>query len=240
MYLLYTKGNIYIAPVTGWYDVQLWGASGGGAYSMSAGEHAGRGAYVSGELYLLSGTTCFINVGGKGDYKRGGYNGGGSSENGSGGGGATDIRITANQLPYRIAVAAGGGGSDDVNNENDGYGGHAGGLIGDNGGGPRRGIGGTQKSGNALGSGGSGTYLDAGGGGGGYYGGTAGGDHDSGGGGGSSYISGYSGCTDNLTGFKFQNSQMINGKTRMPLPNGTFNTGNWGNGHARITLKHIK
>ena len=230
---------ICIAPVNGWYKVQLWGASGGGAKSIHAGEHGGRGAYVSGEIYLTVGTNLKVFVGGQGRLKSGGYNGGGSSLEGYGGGGATDIRTVSSQLSSRIAIAAGGGGSDDVNNENDGFGGHAGGLIGENGGGSRKGVGATQTKGSSIGNGGYGSDHDAGGGGGGLYGGYAGGDFNSGGGGGSSYLSGFPGCTDNYTGYIFRNFQMIAGKSQMYLPNGSSDTGHWGNGHARITLTEV-
>lgn len=95
---------ICIAPVNGWYKVQLWGASGGGAKSIHAGEHGGRGAYVSGEIYLTVGTNLKVFVGGQGRLKSGGYNGGGGSLEGYGGGGATDIRTVSGNCPQVMKV----------------------------------------------------------------------------------------------------------------------------------------
>ncbi|EAX87859.1 loricrin, putative [Trichomonas vaginalis G3] len=79
--------------------------------------------------------------------------------------------------------------------------------------------------------------------------------NDCGGGGGSSFISGYPGCvaitgdsTENLikfrtgyfksihySGLKFEDPIMINGKSEMPSPNGSIETGHSGNGYIRIT-----
>lgn len=215
-----TKGQEYIVPQgqSGWYKIELWGAS--GANSTSGGS----GAYTSGTIYLTENDHLYFFIGKQGNGRTGGYNGGGtsgtSSTAGYGGGGATDVRLTnasyndAGSLRSRIMVAAGGGGS----NANTDKGGDGGTLIGLNGSGDNPGYGGGQSTGgkrvtNSLcgsgenqycgakigvfGAGGSGNWSGEvlGSGGSGYYGGSsAGGLNNNGsGGGGSSYISGYAG-----------------------------------------------
>ena len=92
-----------------------------------------------------------------------------------------------------------------------------------------------------------------GGGGGGYYGGGTGQTYRScAGGGGSSFISGYEGCdaiTESSTeshivhtgqsihysGIKFNETEMREGNTTMPLPNGTEGKGNYASGAVRIS-----
>jgi len=210
----------FTTPWTGTYQLDVWGAKGGG----TAG---GIGGYAEGEVYLNSDDSLYVYVGGNGGVTAGGWNGGGAGgvdtqygQNGGGGGGATDIR-TDTTLTSRILVAGGGGGSA-VNTT----GGRGGGFQGDAGetntfGAPTYfgygGGGGTQDTGGSvnntnygatngsLGDGGNGstniTAKGGGGGGGGYYGGgggsltpgnthSNGGGFSGGGGGGSSYIGG--------------------------------------------------
>ena len=213
----------FVAPNTGKYTIELWGASGG---SKDGG---GLGGYTKGVIKLNQNEKLYIYVGGKGTTTTGktgatgGYNGGGAGgapgnttnseyTGGPSGGGATDVRLVSgtwdNQtsLNSRIMVAGGGGG------RNDSTTGHAGGLSAYDGltklyWESSKGVKGTQTSGYAFGIGGAGdkgggnvsACTGEGGGGGGYYGGT-GGLHTSGncyeigGGGGSSYISGHTGC----------------------------------------------
>ena len=133
-------GKEWVAPKTGTYRMECWGASGGG--SMTEGvlnrpnNSAGKGGYTRGDLSINSLTTSFyIYVGGKGGDATlsgsrayggsAGWNGGGSGANDSsddeadgGGGGATDIRLNYNSTPTdftslksRIMVAGGGGGA---------------------------------------------------------------------------------------------------------------------------------
>ena len=230
-------GNVqtFTVPLSGWYQIECWGASGGGARTAPSG--AGYGGYSSGETYLQAGTTLYIYVGGSGGTIVGGYNGGGNSHEpgGQGGGGATDVRINTS-LSGRIIIAGGGGGSDNINDDG-GRGGDGGGLTGGNAtGGVGDGIGGTQSSGFALGQGGNGTYLDGGGGGGGYYGGQGATNNNGCGGGGSGYISGFPGCSNHYSGIVFRNVQMIMGNRSMPNWNGETMVGVYGNGHARVTL----
>lgn len=235
------------APVSGWYQIQLWGASGGGMYELGYSSHAGRGGYASGEIHLDAGTTFFVRVGGKGQVYQGGWNGGGGStaSAGNGGGGATDIRVN-DSLTSRIMVAGGGGGADNVHGAiaagtgDDGSGGEGGGLIGGNGYWAGRrdsgSAGATQTAGYAFGQGGQKGPNDNGGGGGGWWGGQAGRDKNSGGGGGSSYISGFSGCEISYTGYVFRNGLTLSGLQNMPLWDGSTGVGIYGHGHGRITL----
>jgi hypothetical protein len=123
----------WTVPYTGKYQLEVWGAQGGGgSYSLQGG----KGGYSKGELLLTAGQSIYIYVGGAGTAGSGrndipgGYNGGGVAINGSGtwdyekssnlihgsGGGATDIRTSSNgnwydNLDQRIIVAGGGGGS---------------------------------------------------------------------------------------------------------------------------------
>ncbi len=103
----------FIAPVTGTYKIELWGAS--GLYGHVATE--GKGAYTTGNIVLSKGEKVYIYVGGNNPsdrMQRFTFNGGGGGE--ATGGGATDIRLingnwdSFDSLKSRIMVAAGGGG----------------------------------------------------------------------------------------------------------------------------------
>ena len=127
------KSEKFVAPYSGYYQIDLYGAQGGSYNTTYIG---GKGAHTSGKIYLQKGTVLFVYVGEKGGsssnntlYKTisGGWNGGGSgiwgsaNDVGQSGGGATDIRLvnTASNnewnefesLKSRIMVAAGGGGA---------------------------------------------------------------------------------------------------------------------------------
>jgi len=213
----------FIAPVTGYYKIELWGASGGGT-------SAGKGAYTKGEITLNQGTPLYLYVGENGETDQHVvFNNGNQSRLRSyndkagymyAGGGATDVRITSgewddfNSLKTRIMVAAGGGGMQTYYATLNG--GAAGGLTGYNGAvsgsDGRITTGGTQISGGQNGLGTHSVQINnagfgimtnfshivagAGGGSGYYSGGT--GAHGSStvgsGAGGSSFISGHSGC----------------------------------------------
>lgn len=190
----------FTAPYTGYYTVELWGASGGGA----SDEPGGLGGYTKGVIKLNQNEKIYIYVGGQGKTATGktgavsSYNGGGAGGDpgnttgtyagGPSGGGATDIRYFGNRtleaddlvwnsdigFKSRIMVAGGGGG------RNSSTTGHAGGLSAYDGRTQTnwestRGIKGTQKTGYAFGIGGAG---DKGGGTSGYC------DGEGGGGGG--------------------------------------------------------
>jgi len=217
---MYTgKYQLFVAPKSGKYSIQLWGAGGGTAQSTYA--KRGNGAYTYGEIDLKKNEKLYVYVGGRTTSTTGGWNGGGDGGNasgysGRGGGGATDIRLTAtssvsiwnefDSLKSRIMVAAGGGGGGYVNESNTGHGGAGGVLKGSNATGSNPGTGATQTMAGyrnssisnigGFGYGATGTIgsYSCGGGGGGYYGG-GGGYNYAGGGGGSSYISGYFGCS---------------------------------------------
>lgn len=202
----------FTAPFTGTFNLELWGAQGGGP-------SGGKGGYATGTINLTQGTSLYLYVGGQGKAPLdgysgglGGWNGGGNGappgntpgSGGLGGGGATDLRTIggtwndSSSLSARIVVAAGGGGD-----HYGWYGGDGGGLNGLNGETSYSGKGGTQSAGGSsyggFGYGGAGrssgssTYGGSGGGSG-YYGGGGGNAVGGGsGGGGSSYAGGAQG-----------------------------------------------
>lgn len=118
----------YSIVKTGYYEIEVWGASGGGnGYGAGAG-NGGGGGYATGIVRLERGTVLYLHAGGEGQTKTlggtnngggaGGYNGGGQGGwfdsvvyvNG-GGGGASDVRIDSDSLVARVIVAGGGGGA---------------------------------------------------------------------------------------------------------------------------------
>lgn len=204
--------------LSGYYELEAWGAEGGYYSSESYG---GNGGYSYGTVYLNEGDILYVYVGGSGGILTAGYNGGGSSANdtydSAGGGGGTDFRINTDSLYARVIVAGGGGGSSVSTSAGAGYaGGAAGGLTGSSGGvysSYTAAGGGTQTSGGvrgyrassyygfvgSFGTGGSSTRTtgtsSGGGGGGGWYGGGSGYNgtttaayYSTGGGGGSGYV----------------------------------------------------
>ena len=208
----YTGGEqTFIAPTTGTYKLETWGAQGGNYDTIKVG---GYGAYSSGNKKITQTDKLYINVGGQGTVSQGGYNGGGSTDySGGGGGGATHIALESGKLSilenkknYILIVSGGGGGSGAFNNY---VGGSGGGYIGEKAAGSSPGFGGTQLSGGevsnytgptstsgikgSFGQGGNGGHEIAykqgsGAGGSGFFGGSGGGARDGGGGGGSGYI----------------------------------------------------
>jgi len=204
----YTGSVQTVTLQPGTYEIEMWGANGGGT-------QGGKGGYTKG-TYAHSGGALYIVVGGAGGTGgipadiNGGYNGGGARPNPGGatrgsGGGATHISSSSGLLSdttvrTNIVLVAGGGGGG--SNSGAGVGG-GGGITGANSNGNNPGQGGTQTAGGAAGAGTSGSpgtagqggqSLDmAGAGGGGWYGGGAGGgsisgNNGNGGGGGSGYI----------------------------------------------------
>lgn len=145
----------FIAPISGYYKVELWGAEGGAPNGSKLG---GNGAYTSGNIWLDKDDVLWIYIG---EHREGNqsqnpatYNnnqstgyvapsfnagsiGGPSDSSGYGGGGATDVRLVngkwhdAASLASRIMVAAGGGGA--VSYASGAYGGDGGALVGGNG-----------------------------------------------------------------------------------------------------------
>ena len=129
----------FTVPYDGTYQIELWGASGGGPSDTSSGQ----GAYTKGAIHLKKGETFYVYVGEKGkNNRKESFNGGGYGGAGSGwsGGGATDIRLIHGEwdnlegLKSRIMVAGGGGGVANSTYNTAGGGSYAGGLTGYNGG----------------------------------------------------------------------------------------------------------
>ena len=102
--------QLFTAPYTGSYKIELWGAQGGsGQYTGKTLYYGGKGSYTSGTILLNKGEDIYIYVGGSGTSVSGSssatvtnngknYNGGGratfysNNSVGGGGGGATDVR----------------------------------------------------------------------------------------------------------------------------------------------------
>ena len=143
----------FVAPVTGVYKLETWGAQGGNTSFTNIGSHiGGYGGYSIGKLILEKNKTLYINVGERGSECKvqgtectGGYNGGGSSEstnlgndNAGTGAGATHIALSSGLLSTLentqsniLIVSGGGGGSYSWKVDNNAAdGGSAGGYIG--------------------------------------------------------------------------------------------------------------
>lgn len=130
--------QIYTVPSgqSGWYKIELWGASGGSTTSETGEVRAGgKGAYTSGLIYLVENEEVYFYIGGTTTNSNGGANGGGAGAGkGMGGGGSTDVRIKSGEwnddqsLRTRIMVAAGGGGAEGF--KEGATGGDAGAIIG--------------------------------------------------------------------------------------------------------------
>lgn len=191
----------FTAAEAGVYQIELWGASGSGAYG-------GKGGYTKGNVVLASNQKLYVYVGQNNSSNTPTFNALNQTINNTNynsGGGSTDIRTTNgnwydfNSIKSRVMVAAGGGGYCAGRGENELYsGGSGGGLTGYNSslngetaaisyGATQTGAGapGTWQDGGAgnrgvFGSGGSpyvaatNNYRVSGGGGGGYYGGSSG------------------------------------------------------------------
>ena len=145
----------YIAPISGYYKIELWGAEGGAPNNSKLG---GNGAYTSGNIWLNKDEVLWVYIGehreGNASQNYATYNdssstgyvapsfnagsvGGPKESSGYGGGGATDVRLVNGKwydetsLASRIMVAAGGGGA--VSYAGGAYGGNGGALVGGNG-----------------------------------------------------------------------------------------------------------
>jgi hypothetical protein len=128
----------FVAPATGEYSLEAFGASGGD--TPSEGTSGGLGAEVSGDLFLTAGQDLTLFVGGHGQN--------GVSDGTGGGGGGSFVFFGTNVL----AVAGGGGGAgmlEDGRSGQSGTSGQNGALYG--------GAGGTSGNG-----GGGGTYYSRG------------------------------------------------------------------------------
>ena len=252
----YTGGEqTFVAPVTGTYKLETWGAQGDAVYNGVAG----KGGYSKGIINLNLSNMLYINIGGSGI--NGGYNGG-DNINYINAGGATHIATKSGVLSTLenskndILIVSGGGGSAERQ-----QGGSGGGYIGGRGiaivsNYQLFGFGGTQVQGGSgaieqnsaakyningsFGKGGSGnSSIDYGpNGGGGYYGGGAT-TYAGGAGGGSGYI-GNSLLTEksmyryNCTESTEESTKTISTTCVNETP--TENCAKSGNGYARITL----
>lgn len=113
----------YTIPISGIYQLEVWGASGGSERDVSVG----KGGYSSGYKEFEKDTIIYIVTGGAGNATNyyGGYNGGGNGysdrvyggdADGSSGGGATHIAMMSGLLSSlssnrdKILIVAGGGG----------------------------------------------------------------------------------------------------------------------------------
>ena len=253
----YTGGEqTFVAPITGTYKLEVWGAQGGSYSNLYRG---GYGGYSNGIISLKNSEIVYIYVGSEGILKNGGYNGGGSTfltDNRYGGGGATHIAKSSGLLSTlegkknSLLIVAGGGGGADANDSRFwGSGGDAGGYIGQNGNGGSNGIsiGGSQVNagtGNctsgSFGTGASNSSENAcasGGGGAGYYGGGT--SINAGGAGGSSYIGDSLLTEKSMYCYNCQESSEESTKTistTCTSTTPTVNCAKQGNGYARITL----
>ena len=193
------KYETWTAPYTGAYQIEVWGANGGGSpvSAHTSGSSGGLGGYAKAVFTMPKNTNLYIYAGGAGWYgggssgcggPTGGWNGGGNGGNSASGsgGGATDVRLTptssltvwneTESLYSRIIVAGGAGGADNAGDGpgggDDGSGGSGAGLSGQGAwvsGGYNAGYAGTQTSGYALGQGGHVTNCTDTGGAGGGY-----------------------------------------------------------------------
>ena len=127
----YTGGvQSFIAPYSGTYFIDVYGAQGSSCYGLG-----GYGGRSYGVVTLEQGECIYIYVGGQGSGQEGaGWNGGSAGESwlwGVGaGGGATDVRRGNTALANRIIVAGGGGGGVATpNNANSAQGGAGGGTT---------------------------------------------------------------------------------------------------------------
>ena len=153
-------GNVqtFTAQFDGSYKLRVWGAQGGSVHGYDGGYDGGYGGYAEGNVYLHTGDTIYIYVGGQGvgataagQDLAGGYNGGGSVTGNSSvnhinasGGGATHVALVSGLLNTlesqkdKILIVAGGGGgarwqenyTEYSNGARTSYGGHGGGNTG--------------------------------------------------------------------------------------------------------------
>ena len=171
----YTGGEqTFVAPISGTYRLETWGAEGG---SYSSEYYGGFGGYSAANINININQILYVNVGGKGsyvglggEYAVGGYNGGGRGASmhkevaSTSGGGATHIALKSGILSelenYKtdiLMVAAGGGGTSFQIGPYTGNGGSGGGYKGSSGTNTNKdflyGTGGTQLGGGQSGGG---------------------------------------------------------------------------------------
>ena len=115
----------FIAPVSGTYRLETWGAQGGGWLDLEGGT----GGYSVGNVKLLINDSVFVTVGKIAENSK-------SQGTAPGGGGASYILMDSGKLSElenslnKILIVSGGGGGTEWTN---GYGGSGGGYIGNSG-----------------------------------------------------------------------------------------------------------
>ena len=250
----YTGGEQnFVAPVSGTYKIETWGAQGGGWGTGANLITGGVGGYSVGNVVLQTNATLFINIGGKAKSLGTGIKGGEATYIATKSGLLSTLENSKKNI---IIVSGGGGGSEWV----DGQGGSGGGYIGNNGENKSNIVtGGTQTSGGksanilshsettiiydgCFGLGGYSADGDGGGeGGDGYYGGGAS-SWGYGGGGGSGYIGNSLLTSKAMYCYNCEESNEESTKTISTTCNDETPTSycaKKGNGYARITLVSI-
>ena len=247
----YTGGEqTFIAPVSGTYRLETWGAQGYSNLLMTPKAIGGYGGYSTGIIAMQKKNIIYLNIGGSGNNYINAYNGGGYGQ--LSGGGATHIARKMGQLSSlentadNILIVSGGGGGNDTSNDIIPSGGGFRGVNGYNT------IAGGQKNksnseyNGKFGQGGNSITLDnndsGGGGGGGYYGGSGTLQAYYSGAGGSGYI-GNSLLTNkvmycyNCEESSEESTKTISTTCSEETP--TSYCAKKGNGYARITLVSI-
>lgn len=260
----YTGGyQVFTAPYTGKYQLETWGAQGGGNYNgtyqgRSWNQSGGKGGYSKGDISLSIGEKLYVYVGEQGKtsvnntsfgYANGGWNGGGyggssggntsSLQMSGGGGGATDIRLKEQLNPSEFTslqsrvIVAGGGGGSAM--WGDGTSDHDSGRGGAGGG-----MNGEEYNRliTSIATQQNGFSLGVG---------QSINSTDAGGGGGG-YYGGFASTQSSLSGGwnggggggsgyigKVENGESIPGSMSFASPNGVTQVGHAGNGYARIT-----
>ena len=141
----YTGGEqTFVAPVTGEYKLETWGAQGGNSISNSGSNYTGGyGGYSTGKIYLKKSNNLYIAVGGQNKIFGGGQ-GNGNYKGNSNGGDTSYILVKNNKLENLkndlesiLIVSGGGGGSygypTNSTSSYSGSGGSGGGYIGNKG-----------------------------------------------------------------------------------------------------------
>ena len=251
----YTGGEqTFTVPTTGTYKLETWGAQGG----SRNGYIGGYGGYSIGTITLSKSQNLYINAGGNGTTKIGGYNGGGNRPSGDttgwyagSGGGATHIATVSGLLStlenskFDILIVSGGGGGATSSSTYNANGGSGGGYMGSTIKGPTGGtqtIAGTNAKGGITGSFGKGAdSTNEGAGGSGFFGGGSGLHPDIGysGAGGSGYIGNPLLTEKSMYCYNCQESSEESTKTASTTcvnATPTANCAKQGNGYARITL----
>ena len=259
---------IIVNLTEGPWQIECWGASGGGSYSENKNFYfvPGKGGYSTGIINVVGSQILYLYIGGEGlsnititqydGIPPGGYNGGGNGYFraffGASGGGSTDVRIGDGSIENRIIVAGAGGGAGSTNDLGGTlgcFGGHGGGLEGKNGGGfydvfdNNSGRGGTQTKGGSFAT----STVSSSEEGQLWKGGNAGiGTMSSAGGGGGGYYGGSGGAAGGGGGGSgyvsptFKSAKTIAGSEIFPSPYEGIENGHIGNGFIRITYVNFR